>query len=85
MIIPYASGYDLIVIDEAQKINHIGDALKIIVDQIKNIKVIAIGVFFKKLLSTDTVGDITLTFTGKITYEPLSSDKTMWHKIYTFS
>jgi len=37
------SGYDLIVIDEAQKAENIGQALKIIVDQIKGIKIIATG------------------------------------------
>lgn len=35
--------YDLLVIDEAQKINEIGLKLKLIVDHIKNIKVIATG------------------------------------------
>ena len=39
----FFSGYDLIVIDEAQKIDNIGEALKIIVDQINGIKVIATG------------------------------------------
>lgn len=42
-IIEYASGYDLIAIDEAQQIPNIGMGLKIIVDQIRNIKVIATG------------------------------------------
>lgn len=42
-IIPYFSDYDLVVIDEAQKIENIGQALKIIVDQIPNIRVIATG------------------------------------------
>lgn len=39
----FFGGYDLIVIDEAQKIDDIGTALKIIVDQIDGIKVIATG------------------------------------------
>lgn len=39
----YVGNYELIVIDEAQKIPHIGVALKIMVDQIKNIKIIATG------------------------------------------
>ena len=39
----FFSGYDLIVIDEAQKIDHIGSALKIIVDQMPGIRVIATG------------------------------------------
>ncbi len=42
-IIPFFKGYDLAVIDEAQKINNIGQGLKIIVDHIKGIKVIATG------------------------------------------
>ncbi|MEA3295627.1 MAG: ATP-binding protein, partial [Patescibacteria group bacterium] len=42
-IIPFFSGYDLIVIDEAQKIENIGQGLKIIVDQIEGVKVIATG------------------------------------------
>ncbi len=42
-IIPFFTGYDLVVIDEAQKIRHIGQGLKIIVDQIPGIKVIATG------------------------------------------
>lgn len=42
-IIPFFTGYDLIVIDEAQKIHNIGQALKIIVDQIPGILIIATG------------------------------------------
>ena len=37
----YVAGYDLIAIDEAQKIKNIGDGLKMIVDEIPGIKVIA--------------------------------------------
>jgi predicted AAA+ superfamily ATPase len=39
----YASGYELIAIDEAQKIPNVGMGLKILVDQIPNIKIIATG------------------------------------------
>lgn len=39
----YAEGYELIAIDEAQKIPHIGEGLKILVDQLPNIRVIATG------------------------------------------
>ncbi len=42
-ILEYASGYDLIAIDEAQQIPNIGMGLKIIVDQIPDIMVIATG------------------------------------------
>jgi len=41
--IPFFQGYDLIFIDEAQKIENIGSGLKIIVDQIPGIKIIATG------------------------------------------
>ncbi len=39
----FASGYDLIVIDEAQQIPDIGKGLKILVDEIPDIKIIATG------------------------------------------
>jgi len=42
-IIEYASGYKLIVIDEAQRIPNVGMGLKILVDQVPNIKIIATG------------------------------------------
>ena len=42
-ILEYAKGYDLIAIDEAQKIKNIGQGLKIIIDQMPEIKVIATG------------------------------------------
>ncbi|HON13097.1 MAG TPA: ATP-binding protein [Treponema sp.] len=43
LITQYAEGYDLIAIDEAQNIPHIGMGLKILVDQIPGIRVIATG------------------------------------------
>lgn len=42
-IIPHVQNYDLYAIDEAQKVPKIGQGLKIIVDQIPKIKVIATG------------------------------------------
>ncbi|HOZ53516.1 MAG TPA: ATP-binding protein [bacterium] len=42
-ILSYAEGYELIAIDEAQQVPNIGMALKILVDNIKNIRVIATG------------------------------------------
>ncbi len=36
-------GYDLLIIDEAQRIKNIGLALKIIIDEIKNIKILVSG------------------------------------------
>ncbi|MBI4129956.1 AAA family ATPase, partial [Candidatus Roizmanbacteria bacterium] len=42
-ILPYLSGYQLFALDEAQHVPNIGMALKIIVDQIPEIKVIVTG------------------------------------------
>lgn len=42
-IIRYAEGYDLIAIDEAQQIKNIGMGLKILVDNVPNIQIIATG------------------------------------------
>jgi hypothetical protein len=42
-IIEYAKGYDLIAIDEAQRIKGIGQGLKIMVDQVPNLKAIVTG------------------------------------------
>lgn len=39
----YTAGYDLIIIDEAQLISGIGKGLKLIIDAIPNIKIIATG------------------------------------------
>jgi predicted AAA+ superfamily ATPase len=43
IILDYVSGYELIAIDEAQMVPGIGTGLKIIVDQAKNMSVIATG------------------------------------------
>jgi len=42
-ILGYVKGYDLLAIDEAQGIPQVGQALKIIVDQMPDIRVIATG------------------------------------------
>lgn len=42
-ILPYAEGYELLVLDEAQYIPNIGMGLKIIVDQIPGIRVLVTG------------------------------------------
>ncbi len=42
-IISFFSGYDLVVIDEAQRVENVGQGLKILVDQIPGIRVIATG------------------------------------------
>lgn len=39
----YAAGYELIAIDEAHKIKNVGEGLKILVDEIPGIKIIATG------------------------------------------
>jgi hypothetical protein len=39
----YAAGYELLAIDEAQKVPNVGQGLKILVDQIPNLKIIATG------------------------------------------
>lgn len=42
-ILAYAAGYDLIAIDEAQRIPHIGLGLKILVDALPNLRLIVTG------------------------------------------
>ncbi len=58
----YAQGYPLIVIDEAQKIRGIGQALKILVDQIPEIQVMATG-----SSSFDLAGQVGEPLTGRKT------------------
>jgi len=43
IILEYVNSLDLLAIDEAQKIKGVGQGLKIIVDQVENILVIATG------------------------------------------
>lgn len=59
-ILPYVAGYDLLAIDEAQGIPNIGMALKIIVDQVPGIRVIATG-----SSSFDLAGQIGEPLTGR--------------------
>jgi len=56
----YARGYELIAIDEAQKIHRVGEGLKIIVDQIPGIYVIATG-----SSSFDLAGQVGEPLTGR--------------------
>ncbi len=42
-ILPYAEGYNLIALDEAQEIPNIGDGLKILFDEMKGLQIIATG------------------------------------------
>ncbi|MFH1761806.1 MAG: hypothetical protein ABIA63_11975 [bacterium] len=46
-ICEYAEGYNLIAIDEAQRIPNIGTGLKILLDQVPDIRIIAAGRFGK--------------------------------------
>ncbi|MEW6610491.1 MAG: DUF4143 domain-containing protein [Patescibacteria group bacterium] len=39
----YAKGYELLAIDEAQKIKNVGEGLKMLIDQVSGIKIIATG------------------------------------------
>lgn len=66
----YVSGYDLIVIDEAQKVKGIGESLKLMVDQIPNIQIIATG-----SSSFELVGQVGEPLTGRkrtLTLYPVS-------------
>ena len=66
----YAEGYELIAIDEAQKIKNIGQGLKIMVDQIPGIKIIATG-----SSSFELAGQIGEPLTGRkrtLTLYPIS-------------
>jgi hypothetical protein len=69
-ITDYAKGYDLIAIDEAQRIKNIGMGLKILVDQLPNIKIIVTG-----SSSFELAGQIGEPLTGRkttLTLFPLS-------------
>src|SRR4030042_4383782 len=56
----YAAGYELLAIDEAQKVRGIGEALKILVDQVPGIRVIATG-----SSSFDLAGQVGEPLTGR--------------------
>lgn len=69
-IIDYAKGYDLIAIDEAQRIKNIGMGLKILIDQLPNIKIVVTG-----SSSFELAGQIGEPLTGRkitLTLFPLS-------------
>jgi len=69
-IIDYAKGYDLIAIDEAQRIKNIGMGLKILVDHLPNVKIIVTG-----SSSFELAGQIGEPLTGRkitLTLFPLS-------------
>jgi uncharacterized protein len=69
-IFEYAKGYDLIAIDEAQRIKNIGMGLKILIDQMPNIKIVVTG-----SSSFELAGQIGEPLTGRkitLTLFPLS-------------
>jgi len=59
-VLGYAEGYELLAIDEAQGIPRIGQALKIIVDQMPGMRVIATGSF-----SFELAGQVGEPLTGR--------------------
>lgn len=78
-ILEFASGYELLVIDEAQRIPYVGQGLKIIVDQINGIKVIATG-----SSSFELSGQIGEPLTGRkrtLTMHPIAQQELL--KIYS--
>ena len=69
-IVEYAQGYELIAIDEAQKIKNVGQGLKILIDNIPGIKIIATG-----SSSFELAGQIGEPLTGRkitLTLYPIS-------------
>jgi len=58
----YAAGYELLAIDEAQKVRRVGEALKILVDQVPGIRIIATG-----SSSFDLAGQVGEPLTGRKT------------------
>lgn len=69
----YFAGYDLVAIDEAQRIPDVGYGLKILVDQIPNIRIIATG-----SSSFELAGQIGEPLTGRkktITLFPISQNE----------
>lgn len=76
-ILDYAAGYELIVIDEAQRIPNVGMGLKIIVDEIPGIHVIATG-----SSSFELSGQVGEPLTGRkttLTLYPLSQNELVKH------
>lgn len=69
-ILPIVEGLDLYVIDEAQKIPHIGDALKILVDQRPDLRLITTGSSSFEL--ADQIGEPLTGRKHTITLYPLS-------------
>jgi len=73
----YAEGYEMIILDEAQQIPNIGMGLKIIVDQIPGIKVIATG-----SSSFDLANQVGEPLTGRkrtLTLFPIAQKELLFH------
>lgn len=73
----YAEGYEIIILDEAQQIPNIGMGLKIIVDQIPEIKVIATG-----SSSFDLANQVGEPLTGRkrtLTLFPIAQKELLFH------
>ncbi len=72
-LLEYASGYDLLAIDEAQKIKQAGEALKILIDKKPNLRVIVTG-----SSSFELAGQIGEPLTGRkitLTLFPISQQE----------
>ncbi len=77
-LIEYVKGYELFAIDEAQKIKNIGQGLKIIIDQVPGIKIIATG-----SSSFELAGQVGEPLTGrKITLTLFPISQIELNKIY---
>jgi len=72
-ILPYAEGYELLVVDEAQNIPNIGMGLKILVDQMPALRIIATG-----SSSFELAGQVGEPLTGRkrlLTLFPLAQEE----------
>lgn len=79
-VLPIVEGLELYVIDEAQKIPHIGDTLKILVDQRPDLRIIATGSSSFEL--SDQVGEPLTGRKQTITLYPLAQMELVgkWNK-----
>jgi uncharacterized protein len=74
----FVDGYDLLVIDEAQKIEHIGISLKLLVDHCKTLSIVVTG-----SSSFELAGQIGEPLTGRkttLTLYPLSQGELLNHQ-----
>lgn len=74
----FVEGYDLLVIDEAQKIEHIGISLKLLVDHCKTLSIVVTG-----SSSFELAGQIGEPLTGRkttLTMYPLSQAELLHHQ-----